>query len=240
MGAAAGGAAPPGATERSGYFPAFDDTYSATAFIWSADSVSLNAGIAPPPLATWASTFAADGLTVSRLGPTRPLAPAAASAWQLAQPAESKTSFPDDADSVLFDPQPASRAADRAMTVNWKRKADGLYRRRVCVYPVALMRSPRALLLLLGFAALLVAALQGLTGVTELVFYAAPFLLVVGLLLSGRFIGEEAILARRVPAAPRPRPVARRWPTERERPLTSLLERSTRLLRGPPALSRAA
>ena len=31
-------------------------------------------------------------------------------------------------------------------------------------------------------------------------FYAGPFLLLIGLLLSGRFIGEEAILARR--AAP--------------------------------------
>jgi hypothetical protein len=102
------------------------------------------------------------------------------------------------------------------------------------------MRSPRALLLLLGFAALVVAAVQGLTGVTELVFYAGPFLLVVGLLLSGRFIGEEAILARRVVAARLPRPARRRWSPVRERPLTSLLERSTRQLRGPPAPALAA
>ena len=38
---------------------------------------------------------------------------------------------------------------------------------------------------------------------TELVFYAGPFLLLIGLLLSGRFIGEEAILARRADAARR-------------------------------------
>ena len=58
------------------------------------------------------------------------------------------------------------------------------------------MRTPRTLLALLGLAALMVAAIQALTG-DPLVLYAAPFLLVLGLLLSGRFIGEDAILARR-------------------------------------------
>jgi hypothetical protein len=104
------------------------------------------------------------------------------------------------------------------------------------------MRSPRALLHLLGFAALLIAAVQGVTGLTELAFYAGPFLLVLGLLLSGRFIGEEAILARALAsaAAPRLRPARRRWPAARELALASLLERSPRLLRGPPAGLRAA
>ena len=87
---------------------------------------------------------------------------------------------------------------------------------------------------MLGCAALAVTAVQGLTGMQELVFYAGPFLLVLGLLLSGRFIGEEAIIARRATAA-RPRPLARRWTPVRERPLASLLQRSTRQLRGPPA-----
>jgi hypothetical protein len=87
---------------------------------------------------------------------------------------------------------------------------------------------------MLGCAALAVTAVQGLTGMQELVFYAGPFLLVLGLLLSGRFIGEEAIIARRATAAP-PRPLARRWTPVRERPLASLLQRSTRQLRGPPA-----
>ena len=85
-------------------------------------------------------------------------------------------------------------------------------------------------------AALAVTAVQGLTGMQELVFYAGPFLLVLGLLLSGRFIGEEAIIARREVVA-RPRPLARRWTPVRERPLTSLLQRSTRQLRGPPAVA---
>ena len=99
------------------------------------------------------------------------------------------------------------------------------------------MRTPRALLVLLGCAALAVAAVQGLTGMTELVFYAGPFLLLIGLLLSGRFIGEAAILARRAVALVRPRPLSRRWSPVRERPLASLLERSTRQLRGPPVLA---
>ena len=96
------------------------------------------------------------------------------------------------------------------------------------------MRTPRALLLFLGCAALALMAVQGLTGMQELVFYGGPFLLLIGLLLSGRFIGEQAILARRRPHA-RLRPPARRWTPVREYALASLLERSTRQLRGPPA-----
>jgi hypothetical protein len=70
---------------------------------------------------------------------------------------------------------------------------------------------------------------------TELLFYAAPFLLMLCLLLAGRFIGEERILARRL-VKPRLRPAKRRWTTARELPLASLLERSIRLDRGPPQL----
>jgi hypothetical protein len=102
------------------------------------------------------------------------------------------------------------------------------------------MRTPRALLLLLGSAALVIAVAQGVAGLGDLAFYAGPFLIVLGLLLSGRFIGEEAILARRRPAPARLRPVRTRWSLVRERPLVSLLARSTRLLRGPPALPSAA
>ena len=64
------------------------------------------------------------------------------------------------------------------------------------------MRTPRALLVILGCAALALAAVQGLTGMQELVFYGGPILLLFGLLLSGRFIGEDAILARRKHAGP--------------------------------------
>ena len=97
------------------------------------------------------------------------------------------------------------------------------------------MRSQRALLALLGCAALVVAAAQGVTGVSQLALFAGPFLVLLGLLLSGRFIGEEAVLARRVrTAAPRPRPLRRRWAALPERPFASLLERGSRLERGPP------
>jgi hypothetical protein len=96
------------------------------------------------------------------------------------------------------------------------------------------MRTPRAHLVFLGCAALALTALQGLTGMQELVFYGGPFLLLIGLLLSGRFIGEEAILARHAGPAPKLRPLPKRWSPVRERPLASLLERSTRKLRGPP------
>jgi hypothetical protein len=68
---------------------------------------------------------------------------------------------------------------------------------------------------------------------TELLFYAAPFLLMLCLLLAGRYIGEERILARRI-AKPRLRPAKRRWPAARLLALASLLDRSTLLLRGPP------
>jgi hypothetical protein len=104
------------------------------------------------------------------------------------------------------------------------------------VYACRRMRTQRALLALLGCAALVVMGMQGLTGDSQLALYAAPFLLLLGLLLSGRFIGEEVILARRIRvAARRPRPLPRRWATLPERPLASLLERSARLERGPPA-----
>ena len=92
---------------------------------------------------------------------------------------------------------------------------------------------------MLGCVAIAVSAAQGITGISELALYAAPFLLLLGLLLSGRFVGEEAILARRLRAAARLRPLPRRWAALHARPLASLLERSTRLVRGPPALSPA-
>jgi hypothetical protein len=97
------------------------------------------------------------------------------------------------------------------------------------------MRTPRTLLALLGLAALLLAGLQAVAGGEPLVLYAAPFLLLLGLLLSGRFIGEEAILALRAKDAPVLRPLRRRWSPVFGQALASGLERSTRQLRGPPA-----
>lgn len=97
------------------------------------------------------------------------------------------------------------------------------------------MRGERRALLLLAVAALLLAAVMGVTGSFELVLYGGPALFITGLLLSGRFIGEERILARRAAPAPRFRAEPQTWARLRERPLASLLERSPSLQRGPPA-----
>jgi hypothetical protein len=93
--------------------------------------------------------------------------------------------------------------------------------------------------MLLAAAAVLLAAVMGVTGSFELLLYGGPLLFITGLLLSGRFIGEERILARRAVPAARPRAARQRWTRLRERALASLLERSPRLLRGPPAPAAA-
>ncbi len=65
--------------------------------------------------------------------------------------------------------------------------------------------------------------------------WAAPLLIVAALLLTGRFVGEERILARRARIAPARSPRLP-WPRRHELPLVSLLERAPRSPRGPPAL----
>jgi hypothetical protein len=101
------------------------------------------------------------------------------------------------------------------------------------------VRSPRRLALSIGatFALALVVGMlaDGVPGALDVVLYAAPFLVIAALLLSGRFIGEERILA-----AYRPLPRARRtvaaWPRLPSRPLSCALERAPWSLRGPPAV----
>ncbi|MBE2315619.1 hypothetical protein DVA67_006505 [Solirubrobacter sp. CPCC 204708] len=70
----------------------------------------------------------------------------------------------------------------------------------------------------------------------EVALFAAPYLLVLGLLAVGRFPGEQAIVARRRPPAARPRPAAVRWTPAVEHPLASL-QRTSHRLRGPPAFA---
>jgi hypothetical protein len=96
------------------------------------------------------------------------------------------------------------------------------------------MRGPRAHFLLLALAALAAWAVAG----SDVVLYLAPFLLVAGLLLSGRYVGEEKILAfRRARSVPKLRvALSRGWSSLREQPLASLFERTPRTLRGPPVL----
>jgi hypothetical protein len=77
---------------------------------------------------------------------------------------------------------------------------------------------------------------QVLLGSGEIALTFAPLLLIAGLLISGRYLGEERILARRArPVALPRRRVAARWRPSVERPLASLLARSPRSERGPPA-----
>ncbi|MGH2968806.1 MAG: hypothetical protein ACRDK0_07040 [Solirubrobacteraceae bacterium] len=101
------------------------------------------------------------------------------------------------------------------------------------------MRAERRALMLLAAAAALLATLMGLTGAVDLVLYGGPVLLIVGFLVSGRYVGEERILARRPVVQTRRRAVRQSWARLRERASTSLLERSPRLLRGPPARAAA-
>jgi membrane protein implicated in regulation of membrane protease activity len=102
------------------------------------------------------------------------------------------------------------------------------------------VRSARRFLLVLGAAAAAVAVLQGLAGLTDLTLYAAPLLLIVSLLLGGRFVGEDRILARWGVARPGRRVRAqRRWSHARDRALASLLDCAACTLRGPPAAAAA-
>jgi hypothetical protein len=110
-------------------------------------------------------------------------------------------------------------------------------RAAVCTFRA--VRAERRALMLLAAAAVVLAALMGFTGATELVLYGGPLLFITGLLLSGRFIGEERILARRRVAPARQRAARLSWSRLPERPLASLLERSASLLRGPPAPAAA-
>jgi hypothetical protein len=102
------------------------------------------------------------------------------------------------------------------------------------------VKSPRRLALFIGaaFALALVvgAAAAGVSGALDVVLYAAPFLVIAALLLSGRFIGEERILAA---YRSRARRVAASWPRLQSLPLSSALERAPWSLRGPPAVLSA-
>jgi hypothetical protein len=90
--------------------------------------------------------------------------------------------------------------------------------------------------------AVLLSALQGVTGLTELVLYAGPVLLLAGLLLCGRFVGEERIVARlrRGAVVGRVRRASSRWSRVPVRTLSSLLAHDPRVERGPPAVVFAA
>src|SRR5690349_6112915 len=101
----------------------------------------------------------------------------------------------------------------------------------------------RRVLLSLGAAFVLALAvanvLAGRASAEEMALYAAPFLVVAALLLSGRYVGEERILrVYGVPPRARRAP-ARRWSRLPELPFSAALERAPWSLRGPPAPAAA-
>ena len=102
-------------------------------------------------------------------------------------------------------------------------------------------RQRRFLLVLTALAALALVA-QAVTGVQELALYLTPLFLIAALLLSGHYVGEDAIVRgwRRGPQ-PRARRERPRWALPRDAALRSRLERSPLHGRAPPALlARAA
>jgi hypothetical protein len=110
--------------------------------------------------------------------------------------------------------------------------------RRVVGYGVGIVPAPqRRFFAVMAALAVVIAVLQGTSGLTDLVVYAGPVLLIAGLLLCGRFVGEERIVRRlrRVAMVMRPRRVRARWPRVPARALSSLLAHDPRVERGPPA-----
>lgn len=95
----------------------------------------------------------------------------------------------------------------------------------------------RRLMARLGALAVLAVAIQAATGLDHLALWLTPLFLLAALLLSGRYVGEEQIhsLRARHATAPRLRPARTVHPRVAVLTLTSLLARTTTLLRGPPA-----
>ena len=67
--------------------------------------------------------------------------------------------------------------------------------------------------------------------------WAAPILVIAALLLTGRYVGEEVILAVHRALAQRVRAAKVLWARRHSTALVSLLERAPRAPRGPPALA---
>jgi|SRR3954468_1194486 hypothetical protein len=105
------------------------------------------------------------------------------------------------------------------------------------------MQSHRRVLIGLGAAFVLALAIVnvavGNASATDMALYAAPFLAVVALLISGRYVGEERILAVYRTQPRRRRRPARHWPSIPEQPFSAGIERAPWSLRGPPARAAA-
>jgi hypothetical protein len=100
----------------------------------------------------------------------------------------------------------------------------------------------RFLLCLTALAALSVAA-QAITGVSELALYLTPLFLIAALLLCGRYVGEDRIVARwraAVAVVRRPRRRTVRWRPRVVRAPRSRLLVGSFGVRGPPAQAAPA
>jgi hypothetical protein len=97
----------------------------------------------------------------------------------------------------------------------------------------------RSFLLRLTALAAACAALQAVTGIHDLALTLTPLFLIAALLLSGRYIGEERIVARWHGAACRPAPRRRvqHWRPRAVLALRSILEPGSVGVRGPPVAS---
>ena len=84
---------------------------------------------------------------------------------------------------------------------------------------------------------LFLAAAAVVGGDISVALYALPLLALAALLLNGRFVGEERILALHQTRGDRPprRAAARRWGAARPARVPSLHARAPRSFRGPPA-----
>ena len=100
----------------------------------------------------------------------------------------------------------------------------------------------RRFLACLTALSVLVATVQGVTGIGELALFLTPVFLLGALLLSGRYVAEDRIVARwrvRGPAAAAAPRAARRRPPAGHPLRTQLLQGSFGV-RGPPALGAPA
>ena len=97
------------------------------------------------------------------------------------------------------------------------------------------MARQRRFLAVLTALAVLAAVAQAITGVPELVLYLTPLFLLAVLLLSGVYVGEDAIVRAWRGLRRRVRNLAtRRTPVPVAPPVSSRLERSPLSRRGPP------
>ena len=96
----------------------------------------------------------------------------------------------------------------------------------------------RSFLIRLTALAAACAALQAVTGISDLALTLTPLFLIAALLLSGRYLGEERIVARWHDAARRPASRRRqRWRPRAVLALRSILEHGAVGVRGPPVAS---